>query len=123
MQVSLRHRSGQTVTLPQPMAVGQDGTNQVGQFVGQEGVKGDDGRQATVDGSRIEAPGGLGGNKSVYIVAVILTSTRITIKPRVARVFVGTANSVGQDVILSRQISDLPYTRCQQDFCAPSGQT
>jgi hypothetical protein len=57
------------------MAVGQDGANQVGQFVGQEGVKGDDGRQATIDGSRVEALGGLGSNKSVYIVKVMATAT------------------------------------------------
>src|SRR5690606_31033300 len=52
---------------PQGMGMGQDWADEAGLFVGKEGVEGEDGRQAAVNGRCREAALSLNGNEAVYV--------------------------------------------------------
>ena len=68
LQVLLLHRPGQALALLQAVAAGQHGADQVRVLVGQEGVERGDGRQAAVDGRRLQPAGDLLGDKAVDVV-------------------------------------------------------
>ena len=66
-QVVVLDGTGQALALLEAVAVGQDRADEVGVFVGQEGVEGDDGGQAAVDGGGLKAAGRLGGDEAVDV--------------------------------------------------------